>query len=190
MSGPRPSYDIAQLSDLAGITPRTVRYYIAQGLIPAPAARGAGSHYSADHLERLRVIRSLQREHLPLAEIRRRMERLADEEIRAIADAEGRRAPPTSALEYVRETMAAIREPRAEEAQMFAAMLASPSAIARDASPAVTRPPSTVQRSQWDRIELAQDVELHIRRPLTRDQNKRVEQLLDVARTLFEEDMP
>jgi hypothetical protein len=42
-------------------------------------------------------------------------------------------------------------------------------------------------RSQWDRIILSTDVELHVRRPLTREQNKQVERLLDAARDIFQE---
>ena len=47
-----------------------------------------------------------------------------------------------------------------------------------------------LDRSQWDRISLAPDVELHIRRPLSRLQNRRVERLLAVARDILEEDQP
>ena len=43
-------------------------------------------------------------------------------------------------------------------------------------------------RSQWERIVLATDVELHIRRPLSRTQNKRVDRLVTIARELLEED--
>ncbi len=45
-------------------------------------------------------------------------------------------------------------------------------------------------RSQWDRVSLTPDVELHVRRPLTRSQNKRVERLIAIARELLEEDQP
>ena len=53
-------------------------------------------------------------------------------------------------------------------------------------------PPSTVtpDRSQWDRVALTQDVELHIRRPLGRDANRRVDRLISIARQLLEEDTP
>jgi hypothetical protein len=44
------------------------------------------------------------------------------------------------------------------------------------------------ERSQWERIVLATDVELHIRRPLGRTQNKRVDRLVTIARELLEED--
>ena len=52
-----------------------------------------------------------------------------------------------------------------------------------------TPTPST--RAQYDRITLAPDVELHIRRPLSREMNRRVERLLQAARAIFdEEDTP
>jgi hypothetical protein len=51
-----------------------------------------------------------------------------------------------------------------------------------------TLPP--VERSQWERIVLAPDIELHIRRPLSRAQNKGVDRLVTIARELLEEDRP
>ncbi|MDH4143531.1 MAG: hypothetical protein OEV61_13060, partial [Chloroflexota bacterium] len=44
------------------------------------------------------------------------------------------------------------------------------------------------QRSQWERIGLGPDVELHIRRPLSRSTAKRVDRLVEIARDLLEED--
>jgi hypothetical protein len=47
---------------------------------------------------------------------------------------------------------------------------------------------SRTTRSTWDRIPLAPDVELHIRRPLSREQNRQVERLIETARDLFAEE--
>ena len=69
-------YSLTELADLAGVTPRTVRYYLAQGLLPAVGQTGPGAKYDDRHLARLRLIRRLQTEHLPLAEIRRRLDGL------------------------------------------------------------------------------------------------------------------
>ena len=69
-------YSLTELADLAGVTPRTVRYYLAQGLLPAVGQTGPGAKYDERHLARLRLIRRLQTEHLPLAEIRRRLDDL------------------------------------------------------------------------------------------------------------------
>lgn len=61
-----------------------------------------------------------------------------------------------------------------------------------DAAPMSARQPEppAPSRSQWDRIALAPDIELHVRRPLSREQNRLVERLVDAARRLFEENAP
>jgi DNA-binding transcriptional MerR regulator len=74
-------YSLADLARLADVTPRTIRYYVAQGLLPSPDAAGPATRYSEGHLARLRLIRRMQRDHLPLAEIRERLERMSDEEV-------------------------------------------------------------------------------------------------------------
>jgi hypothetical protein len=48
--------------------------------------------------------------------------------------------------------------------------------------------PSRVERSQWERIELATDVELHVRRPLPRPLAKQVDRLIAIATDLLKED--
>jgi len=50
-------YSIDELSTLAGVTPRTVRYYIAEGLIDRPAGEKRGAHYLRRHLEQLLLVR-------------------------------------------------------------------------------------------------------------------------------------
>jgi hypothetical protein len=50
------------------------------------------------------------------------------------------------------------------------------------------KPPVGWDRSQWDRIVLTPDVELHVRRPLTREGNKRLERLLEEARRILKEE--
>ena len=42
-------------------------------------------------------------------------------------------------------------------------------------------------RSQWERLALTPDVELHVRRPLSRFQNRRVDRLLEAARQILKE---
>ena len=56
--------------------------------------------------------------------------------------------------------------------------------------PADPTPATSIERSQWERIVLAPDVELHLRRPLSRSQNKQVDRLVTIARELLEEERP
>ena len=202
------TYDLKTLCDLAGVTVRTVRYYIQQGLLPTPGL-GAGARYTQEHLDRLLLIRRLQRAHLPLAEIRRRLPEHLDplppeppvgvrmarvparveapRDPRAVSDsaaaygaAETRLPPPDgddlaspdSAAQYIRDVL------RERDVGSHPPRQSRPMAPPRPAS----------QRSQWERISLADDIELHVRRPLTRDANRRLEKLLQAARHIFEEE--
>ena len=57
---------IDELAERAGVSPRTVRYYVQRGLLPAPEFRGPDTAYGEEHLHRLKAIRVLQERHLPL----------------------------------------------------------------------------------------------------------------------------
>jgi DNA-binding transcriptional MerR regulator len=198
------TYDLNELSAAADVTPRTIRYYVQQGLLPSPGTRGPGTRYDRAHLDRLQLIRRLQREHLPLAEIRRRLEALDDDGVREALGAAAEQATKSSALDYVRELLSRQAGRTIAEAPVAAG---APAAVApqslhrstfgamigRAAPPEPTHAAQVVQqsrstRSTWERIPLAPDVELHIRRPLSREQNRQVERLIETARDLFAEE--
>ena len=244
------SYTIADLARLTGVNVRTIRYYLAQGLLPASGESGPGAHYGEGHLNRLRLTRRLQEQHLPLAEIRRRLAELTDDqaaELLAASVVEERDARQTSALEYVRSLLGqgsavgeantafalpapsvppaasmsrrgksmpiaaylvpgpgrdepeAPRQPAAAEpaaaGQALAARAAMPrmrDAPAMPANNAAATPtePQSHERSQWERLSLGPNVEIHIRRPLSRIEQRRVERLLTIARQVLKEDKP
>ncbi|HYN69399.1 MAG TPA: MerR family transcriptional regulator [Candidatus Eisenbacteria bacterium] len=252
-------YTIADLARLTDVTPRTVRYYIAQGLLPAPGESGPGAHYGPAHLDRLQLIRRLQRQHLPLAEIRTRLGGLNDSEIaEALRSSEAQPAPDAgSALDYIRTVLGSSASTRARpgptqaipampssarpspthpspappspatpspaiagppppaptatglrEAAPFALLsraftraapaVPSDSAPAEAAEPVAAAPPAraieppepTIERSQWERLSLGPNVELHIRRPLSRLEQKRVDRLITIARQVLQEGTP
>ena len=56
-AAPLERFSIDELSMLAGVTPRTVRYYIAEGLVDRPVGEKRGAHYVQRHLEQLLLIR-------------------------------------------------------------------------------------------------------------------------------------
>jgi DNA-binding transcriptional MerR regulator len=194
---PADTFSLTDLARLADVTPRTIRYYISQGLLAAPTGSGHAARYGGGHLARLRLVRRLQREHLPLAEIRSRLGRLSDDELDALADeTTGDAAPPPSdsATDYIRRVLAGA--PSAAPAAP-AMLLRTSAHMASEAAPplAVPAPPppppaadAEPDRSTWERVALTPDVELHLRRPLDRQTNKRVDRLIRIARELLEED--
>jgi DNA-binding transcriptional MerR regulator len=63
-------YAVGELADLGGVSRRTVRYYVHEGLIPAPLGVGRGDHYGREHLDRLLQVKALQEAGRSLDEIR------------------------------------------------------------------------------------------------------------------------
>ena len=65
-----PRYAIGDLADLGGVSRRTVRYYVQEGLLPTPFGVGRGNHYGPDHLDQLLRVKALQEAGHTLDEIR------------------------------------------------------------------------------------------------------------------------
>lgn len=185
------TFDLNDLCQQCDVTTRTVRYYIQQGLLPSPG-QGAGARYGPGHLARLRLIRRLQREHLPLAEIRRRLEGLDDEALHALLETPADPASATSAVDYVRKVLGT---PARGTPEVLArrplplspgSLAPPPAAAAPIGSKPAPRP--AADRAQWERISLTPDIEVHVRRPLSREDNRRVDKLLEQARAIFREE--
>ena len=178
--------DLAELARAADVTPRTVRYYVQQGLLPSPGTRGPGTKYDRALLERLQLIKLLQREHWPLSKIREHLDALDEDGVRRELGQPPELPLPSlsdSALKYVRGVMG--RHQR--EPDLFGSPPPAPSAAAaQDLTAASAK--WQVTKSTWERIRLTRDVELSIRRPLTREQNKLVDRLLEAARRIFSEE--
>jgi DNA-binding transcriptional MerR regulator len=89
-------YRVEQLAAACDVSVDTVRFYQARGLLPQPEKEGRVAWYGPEHVERLRTIRSLQRQGLTLAAIRRVLDGelgLADAGLAAAVAAE--RADPS-----------------------------------------------------------------------------------------------
>lgn len=71
VAGDDPRYGIDELAELGGVSRRTVRFYIQEGLLPAPYGVGRGNHYGPEHLNALLRVRTQQEAGRTLDEIRR-----------------------------------------------------------------------------------------------------------------------
>ncbi|MEP6691655.1 MAG: MerR family transcriptional regulator [Gemmatimonadaceae bacterium] len=224
MSSDPDSFDINELAAAAGVTARTVRYYVQQGLLPSAGSRGPGARYDRGHVDRLLLIKRLQAQHLPLAEIRKRLEGLTASELSGaleqVADTRkssagdyirhvlgghpaltARKAPPASWPTVPQQSPTPLPVPPWKANEPVGSVLeVSPAAssemlqapAATGSASVHTEPetfgPAPAARSTWERVTFAADVELHLRRPLSREQNRLVERLLEFARHLFSED--
>src|SRR5947209_93827 len=113
-------YRIAELAQATGLTPRTIRFYVAEGLLPPPEGAGPAAVYTAGHRDRLQLITLLKDQYLPLKEIRRRIATLTDAEVRdRLSEEEGGpvpgatvadEAPPDDAVAYLSRALGGVAE--------------------------------------------------------------------------------
>ncbi len=149
------SLSLEDLSKVTSVTPRTIRYYMLNGLLAGPTGAGSAARYPAGHVPRLRAIRQLQDDGRQLAAIRAELDTVSDDDLLA-----GRWQP----------TLSSARASPSSQGKLFA-------------EPA-PRPEASAQRSQWERFVLEDGVELHVRRPLSTAANRRVQELLRQAEKL------
>lgn len=161
MSTPKTQteWKLAELAEAAGVSPRTVRYYVQRGLIPAPPFKGPDTVYGEEHLLRLKAIRVLQARFLPLDAIQVELQRLSADELRSLASAEVTPTPPT----YGPSTPGVI--------------VVAPA----PAAPVVGSRPAVMARYQ--RWELAPGLELHV----SEGADAKVRALAERVRALIEE---
>lgn len=189
--GNQDDLDLAELAAAAGVTPRTVRYYVQQGLLPSPGTRGPGTKYDRALLDRLHLIRRLQKLHWPLSKIRERLESLDEEGVQQALSEPVEHPPPVgesdTALTYVRAllepgTGKQPSEPPAAVAQLRGLVFGKQELAQQ------SKRGWQVTKSNWERIRLTNDIELNVRRPLSREDNKKVDRLLEAAKDIFSEE--
>jgi DNA-binding transcriptional MerR regulator len=198
-------HTISELSALSGISVRTIRFYLAQGLIPSAGKEGSATRYPEATLARLRLLTRLRNAHLPLAEIRKQLLALSDDQALTLAETPAEPQPSGTALDYVRSVLGGSRPDLATPRPAREALrsMVTPSAAPAPAMGLLRRadlhaPPAQEpagpgdttplgQRSQWERVAITSDIELHLRRPLSRRDNRLVERLIAFARQLQEE---
>jgi DNA-binding transcriptional MerR regulator len=172
--------EIGQLAEAAGVTRRTIRYYVSLGLLPPGEEDGARRLYDERHLHRLAVIRRMKDAFLPLEEIRRRLE--AGDEMDAPAS-----PPPPGITLCMREAspllMASVaaHHPKPEVKEdarvAYARDLAAPLHMREDAPR-----PFRTEEPIWCRKSLRPWLELHVRDDApawVQDVVERVRRMLD-----------
>jgi DNA-binding transcriptional MerR regulator len=155
---------IGELARRAGVTVRTIRYYISEGLLPAPSTKGRYTAYDDSYVARIRLIQQWKKAYLPLREIRARLAILSDDDVQAELARLG--DDPTaiaeSAEEYVEQVMrpAFFMEEQPPSPRMLAHKVAPPvhfnQVVPDDAQPSylMMSPPEPApqQTESWQRI--------------------------------------
>lgn len=182
-------YLIHELAERAGVSVRTIRYYIAEGLLPPPSTRGRYAVYSESYIDRIRLIRLLKDRFLPLKEIQIRLQTLSPDEVKLLLTEEKTRQPSVEGSQ--RKAPAAVRESSGEDALNYIQQVLRKAPIPlMKQSPA---PPvyyhkaeqPAVKAETWERISLAPGIELNLRQPVDAPNREKVDQLIQFARQLL-----
>jgi DNA-binding transcriptional MerR regulator len=193
------TYSLVELTEAADVSPRTVRYYIAEGLLPPPEGAGPRATYTREHLDRLLLIGRLKEAFLPLREIRRRLNGLEHGEIIALLE-QGlgmdrfpsapaqETAVAEDAAEYISTVLDRSRN-RSRRSHHTSAR------HVRDPDERISFPGASPWRddqhdrevvTQWRRIRLGPDAELFVREEAYSRKRDRIEWLVNWAKRVFD----
>lgn len=104
-------YKVSELAQKAGVTKRTIHYYISKGLLLPPNGNGVNSLYDDSHLNRILLIKKLQSEFMPLNKIREYiLENPADRVQSKKQKIEIKKKEKAEKEVYIRETVCNILE--------------------------------------------------------------------------------
>lgn len=190
-------YLIHELAEMSGVSVRTIRYYIAEGLLPAPDTKGRYATFNEDYRQRLELIRRLKEAFLPLKEIRDRIIGLDPSQVQemlsqlpaepyenkqnfqfSIAEQtpeDRKQQPLSSALDYLSQVMGVGNQSRPQ-------MRSEKFSLPRPPKP---RDMATGEVETWQRIVLAPGLELNIRSTEEPFYRERIRQLIEFAKIQF-----
>ncbi len=173
----KKDFSIGELSDAASVTARTIRYYVAEGLLAPPEKSGRGATYTEEHLARLQLIRRLKGEYLPLQEIATLMRGLDRQAVLGLLERKQRTsvAPRSSAKAYLKDLLEASGASASDSGRLRARVAAHPK-VENEIPEGV----------EWRRLVVDEGVELHVREDRLEGSSKeKVRQLLQFAKGLF-----
>jgi len=183
---------IDALAERVDMPVRTIRFYIAQGLLPGPGSRGKSATYSDEHVIRLCLIRRLADQRVPLAKIAELVGDLALDEARALLAREEQRASELEVAEHAgspKDYVAALlRDAQAAKSSS----VPPPKTVGRDfsRSPRLARESFEVQEPEsapstatdiWRHWTLAPGIELHVRGDALAPYRELIKRLLSAA---------
>ena len=131
---------------------RTIRYYMAEGLIQTPGEKqGTASLFSYLNLLQLLTVKKLQAEHLPIRKIRELVAGKSEQELEMLLGVGG----------------VAAKKSRETDAKRYLESLLAPESGAFPMETAAAPPPPAPQMlkqsASWQRVEIEPGLELHIR---------------------------
>ncbi len=182
-------FSIEDLARRSGLSVRTVRYYMQQGLLPGPDTAGKYASYSQHHLDHLTMVQRLKGLHLPLKQIQRLIANMPREDMRQLLEMQDKMA--LKKLSIKADAWQDLGEDLSS-AKDYIEALASRQARVRhiaESPPAYAQTheghPQAQVAERWSKIRLAEGVELSVREQESRALRDEIEKLMAAARKIF-----
>ncbi len=184
---------ISELAEKADVTVRTIRYYLAEGLLPAPIIHGKYAYFTREHLDRLELIRRLKDIYLPLEDIKNILNNASGEDISKLLSYQDAlrqtalspkpeqqpKRPGKAALEYISK----IKEPYPAKRESGQPELYKIEVSERHIGKETYS--ETTKRETWEHIQLAPGVELLVMATIDPDLRVQIKKLVQYAQQLF-----
>ncbi len=204
-------FSIGELATAAATTPRTIRFYTTEGLLPPPFTEGRNAIYTEAHRRRLRLIQRLKAAYLPLSAIKEQMTGLSDDQVNGLLDRTGphrventgpphtprlhaqTEQPESSNVAYVAQILAVAEKALAaapgsdSSPQSRRVLIVSPALRHADDSGTVkaeSAANTSAAGDHWERITLRPGMELHVRQPISPADRAVLGRLIELSRSL------
>jgi DNA-binding transcriptional MerR regulator len=186
---------LEDLANASGLSLRTLRFYISEGLLQGPDTHGKFARYSQQHLDRLEMIHRLKNLRLPIKEIRHLLDNMTPDEISQIRKYQEILNPSLTKNKTGDIYESPISEPGSsalEYIQNLENGRKNIQSITR--SPATVPPSPPIYKNQaqamggqeiWKRIVIEEGIELNIRGLRDTDEEIKVRKLIEFTRKLF-----
>ena len=199
-------FTLEDLEKMSGLSIRTLRFYIQEGLLPGPDTRGKFARYSRKHLDTIRFIHRLKEVHMPLQQIRHLLDTMSSEDIERVIQSQSEKNFTLTSPQFFsknKEIEEPSGKPERSSALDYIRSLENLKGRQKinDSPPHYKTPPAPSQPpllssepsgslpvrggENWQRIRLAEGVELHVRQPMGREKEQTVEELIETAHELF-----
>lgn len=179
------TYSLKEVATQVGVELRVLRSWMGSPYrILRGVGRGSGARYSQHFFDRAMLAQRLRTENVTLGEIAKRLSGIPDEELEQLL-AGGVGAMQQKGRGSAADYAAAALSSRGMFTSALQQRMAGHSATRSQQVPAATTSQRAGARVNWERITLSDGVEIHVRRPMNREENRLLERLLEEAERIF-----
>ena len=179
------TYSLKEVAEQVGVELRVLRSWMGSPYrILRGVGRGSGARYSQHFFDRAMLAQRLRTENVTLGEIAKRLSGIPDEELEQLL-AGGVGAMQQKGRGSAADHAAAALSSRGMFTSALQQRMAGHSTTRSQQVPAATTSQRAGARAHWERITLSDGVEIHVRRPMNREENRLLERLLEEAERIF-----